>query len=977
MSNSTTRLIRWGLGIVSALALGGATYFSIDNARTIDQLDESVAEVVSLLDRNSANDDGGGDDAIPDDGALPSEEELTGANNEDPVEDPNAAGAGGDAEKELVLILPDPATFVVTANSKQIVIGLNNQTSDDLEALKVRFLVISKKVGANFEIMNQGYKIVKNGQVVKGEQQTNLTLEFDRLPPTGEYKAWVLVSGAETAPLSEEVTLQVASYASQSIQFRTGSNGEAVSEITISGVSYYPGFLGVPDDVRWDPYEFQVWHENVADLEGVNLRFLTSELASDKSGRSGHLSVTPVEHSLSGWEKTEILIEPEDLEVPEEYQGSITIYSEDGSDKASLEVTARVRDFLIWPFAVILFAALLIGWLVRMGTRDTTRNVGFQRLLIANARDNLAALPCCHEGVPNPECGKIKKMLLLADSSLGLGDFTTTKAYLNTATTRIAQLRLMEHRVEVAKLFYEREKRALALKHDAHSVEEQLYEAQAQLAKAKKEFDEGFIDGAMAKLDDFYTEFQRAKELLKGDGVDEAEGENAPSEQDICIKLPKSATAGERVKATLELGKYQPEQVSNVVLTVGGKVEEPSEQTRYEYDIDTACKEQDAGKAFPRKIIVSAKVTFDDNSVRPKTYKATLLVYLPYQVVPDGGGGQYYSDQPVKLTLLPPASGSPLTWKSHRLRIVPGTGKSAEECATDQPFVFDPKNKAGDYQIVVLQDLNLVAAIVLTVSESPFSLAVKKFNRTTWLTIGAWALVASVAGIVYISASLPTFGSALDYFLALAWAFGLSSGAVPVEGIAKKIYDVLVPPENGQPSTTTTTTDDKKVPKLTEMTLKAAKSEAEKADLKVTPAMDEKNQDLKVIKQKPKEGDPIPTDKTIKLTLEQSLQEPTQPSKPLGKAPDLAKALKVVFERVGLVVNEQNPGVGQGLSDDKTVTLMMNQSVKEKLTDIQKSVKDQPISNEWVVRSVEQAGDDEKKLVITLAENEGMGGGDA
>jgi hypothetical protein len=54
-----------------------------------------------------------------------------------------------------------------------------------------------------------------------------------------------------------------------------------------------------------------------------------------------------------------------------------------------------------------------------------------------------------------------------------------------------------------------------------------------------------------------------------------------------------------------------------------------------------------------------------------------------------------------------------------------------------------------------------------------------------------WAAIATVAGLIYIDARLPTFGSPQDYILALAWALGLSSAAKPAENIAAGILKSL------------------------------------------------------------------------------------------------------------------------------------------------------------------------------------------
>ena len=70
-----------------------------------------------------------------------------------------------------------------------------------------------------------------------------------------------------------------------------------------------------------------------------------------------------------------------------------------------------------------------------------------------------------------------------------------------------------------------------------------------------------------------------------------------------------------------------------------------------------------------------------------------------------------------------------------------------------------------------------------------------RLSLTSLVSIIVWALIATVAGLIYIGNLLPTFGSPMDYLLALAWALGLSTISKPTESMAAAILKSLTKQE--------------------------------------------------------------------------------------------------------------------------------------------------------------------------------------
>jgi hypothetical protein len=112
-------------------------------------------------------------------------------------------------------------------------------------------------------------------------------------------------------------------------------------------------------------------------------------------------------------------------------------------------------------------------------------------------------------------------------------------------------------------------------------------------------------------------------------------------------------------------------------------------------------------------------------------------------------------------------------------------------------FQYKPQ-KRGIFRLKVMwkkkdtsdeDDLPLTLEIV----RDPVAVSTRWVWTTALMSGFVWAAIATVAGLVYISARIPTFGSEMDYILAIAWAFGLSTVAQPTESIISGIMNRLAP----------------------------------------------------------------------------------------------------------------------------------------------------------------------------------------
>jgi hypothetical protein len=161
--------------------------------------------------------------------------------------------------------------------------------------------------------------------------------------------------------------------------------------------------------------------------------------------------------------------------------------------------------------------------------------------------------------------------------------------------------------------------------------------------------------------------------------------------------------------------------------------------------------------------------------------------------------------------------------------------------------------------------------------------AIVALRNRALLSTGIWAVIASVAGLLYIEARLPTFGAPQDYLLALGWALGLGVASKPTESLIATVLKALsgkepAPTAAGQPPATTTattkpdqpdttTSGEVEVPKLEEkMTLKQVEERLKQSGLKLDSEPADAGEDWIIVPDSvaPKPGEPAGAEKQVK-----------------------------------------------------------------------------------------------------------------
>jgi hypothetical protein len=183
-------------------------------------------------------------------------------------------------------------------------------------------------------------------------------------------------------------------------------------------------------------------------------------------------------------------------------------------------------------------------------------------------------------------------------------------------------------------------------------------------------------------------------------------------------------------------------------------------------------------------------------------------------------------------------------------------------------------HKPGTYKAAALNGDDLCVAFKqFAAVANPVSVAQTQLKRSAFWASLAWALVAGVAGVIYIAARLPTFGSAMDYLLALAWGLGLSTTVAPKANLVDRLKEVLGLAQGaaqaGAGSEPAASGGDEKVPDFSGMTKAEADMAAQDGKLKLEWAEPEtpKPEDTWVIEsQEPVAGADIPANRTIKIT---------------------------------------------------------------------------------------------------------------
>lgn len=174
--------------------------------------------------------------------------------------------------------------------------------------------------------------------------------------------------------------------------------------------------------------------------------------------------------------------------------------------------------------------------------------------------------------------------------------------------------------------------------------------------------------------------------------------------------------------------------------------------------------------------------------------------------------------------------------------------------------------------------------LTIRVIEDP---AITALRNQALLSTLAWAVIASVAGLLYIEARIPTFGSAQDYLLALGWALGLGVASKPTESLVATTLKSLsgrapAPPTGEKPAVVAQTPakpepqepkggEEIKVPALEDrLTRKQVEEKLKQAGLTLEPDPKDAGEDWIIVLESvaPKPGEPAGAGKkvTVKFT---------------------------------------------------------------------------------------------------------------
>jgi len=180
--------------------------------------------------------------------------------------------------------------------------------------------------------------------------------------------------------------------------------------------------------------------------------------------------------------------------------------------------------------------------------------------------------------------------------------------------------------------------------------------------------------------------------------------------------------------------------------------------------------------------------------------EARINVAEPYFEMRDPFSPEYY-----------PVSGAVVGYQGQTLffKLKGASGTNAVTCKINKEAIptnaefecsYLPPRK-GTYRLTAENQKEEICSLLLNIRSDPAGDARNRVARIAIIATVAWAAVATVAGLIYIQAYLPTFGSTTDYLLALAWALGLSTASRPTENFAASFFSFLnkaKDPEEGQ-----------------------------------------------------------------------------------------------------------------------------------------------------------------------------------
>ncbi len=883
MSENLKKTLRWGAGIIGVLILAAAGYVTIDTVTTFNDAQQELANIASELLQAPEEDAVASlrDIVVSGEDGDPTQEGDAAQPDDEPNTEGDVAEAAPAAEQTDGLVLPS-TELLLAANIQEVPLQIRNTMTETVTNVLVQLLVVNKVNGSSIEQLSPGFTGSDTIQAIKADETANLSIKLDQLPPSGKYEAWVQISSDNGKPSAMKTSLQAATYMADSIVVRQDDSGQT-APIVISGVNLFPGILRVAHDDDWDWFELRVWQDRKGAQNEV-LSVLTTELSSDE-GLSGLLQAFPKWNIEKGRQALSFKLHPTDLDFPGAYHGDLVIYASDGSTGETIKVTANLRDLLLWPFLVIFIGALINGWLLRKGTKSKDKNAGFLELHIARVRDDLARITACRSRVTQ-KCRIIEQDLLMAEAAVAIGDYPGAKQLIQDAEAGIKALRSASIDLQAAaEKIKEREKGLAAANKNPKEIDSRLSRSNNILGRARIQYQHGDLDEMQATLAKLDGALKRAS---AADLADALEIFDVP---ETAEGLELAERKGPRPTVVIEPGDrsvfYGDEELT-LRLINGGNSQyhwelsavpaESFSMTLPQGDQKVQVWQLGIARILPQRLRVAA--IFADG--HRKNIAREIEVRHRHKIITEE---RLVAKQPIDVKLDPDngaANAAELTWKAHCLEFK--TWASGGDVSDGLIFTIDPP-QLGNYIVEVFAANGcLVAYQSLFVGANPFDEETKEVKQRARAVNIAWALVAAVVGLLYISARVPTFGSPMDYVLALAWALGVSAVAIPSGNIAGEIYKTITKDDPLSRQGAVETQEDpnkdevtKKVaPTLTDLSLEKAHEKAGKEGLTVKPEPTPANKSQMVSGQNPKAGEDLQGKTEIELTLEQNASPATK-----------------------------------------------------------------------------------------------------
>lgn len=785
------------LAAILVLVLGATGFASLSNAISLDKINQVLAGLDTQV--------------LPTATPLGVPDQVGGGTVEEPGLSESSAAASD------VLLFPTISdTLVLSPDALTFQVRLHNPLTETAASLETQLFIVQTGDGTALSpgLSSQPARL----ETLEPGQTASLALQFAQdvqLPASGKYAGWLIVRSEQLTPLSQPVNVFI-TRPDAAIQYRLSSADEPA--ILISGVDHLPCLVdylckGPNLCVSWQPYQLFLWEQ---ELQSVPYVLVSSELANPLSGETGWLEISQPSGLTQSDEPLPLTLNVRGIRNPGEYQGTLSIFFPQTQTQETLAVTARLRHSMYLPFLVITAGAVVAGFLLRIGT-SADKSVSYQKVVLRMLQERLRRLPLRRSDLIWRE---IDGYLLQAEALLRLPDLEAARDFLKKASDKLQSAEgsgedLNKIKEEVDKVMLSREVVPASAK--AARTAEVQNAVRDLLARNPQVFEEAHRDlanGQLAEVDKIVDEFNailarqnlqpsappaQLAHNLEALGADW--GRDVPRESHIELlpqggPQPPAAESGGDHSLRLQTGQ----EVTFHVKMNGKPFEKPftwqvwrmsgTDTKLYEVEKEvqfTYTPQADELGVYPQQCRVIAR----SGSIEPRPLDFAL--YLPYTVKVDPGRLVSVKDA-LWLSLDPAPPASPqITW-----HVIP---PAARPGAAVQPRQIDAlpyyPDAIGEYRFLAKREEQWVASVVIKVGPSLLQQELGRYQRSAWLATAGWAAVAGISGLTYISAKLNTFGSGLDYLLALAWGLGVGTVTTPNEGLKESIQRFFNPASGG------------------------------------------------------------------------------------------------------------------------------------------------------------------------------------